>query len=140
MAEEDARIRLQQIRQDPAVMERIRSIREITENLDRIPYSGVLSVPRDNVNSISRDTFIQDEEVIVILEDTHRYIFKRGPLETWFKTLRNQGQLLANPLTQNPILNMNSLQRYTVNLLANGGKRGHKKKRDAATKKSTLKK
>jgi hypothetical protein len=140
MAEEDARIRLQQIRQDPEVMERIRSIREITENLDRIPYSGTLFVPRDNVNSISRDTFVQDEEVIVILENTRRYIFKRGPLQTWFQTLRNQGQLLANPLTQNPILNMNALQRYTVNLLASGGKRGRKKKQGLATKKSSLKK
>lgn len=86
----------------------------LTLTLD-VPNQGIKEIPSDQMtNMVSHDNFVDGEEIIVITENNHNFIYKIGPLQKWFSTKIRSGHDIPNPATNNPITNQNQISKWTA--------------------------
>ncbi len=82
------------------IFNNIQQLLDISENI------GTITPPED-INMITQEEFVRGEEVIILVENGHNFIFKRpGIIEFFNERIRNN-RPLVNPFTNTPIIHPN---------------------------------
>jgi hypothetical protein len=75
----------------------------VQQLLDLAINIGTIPAPED-VNMISQDEFETGEEVIILVEGAHSFIFKRAGIIEWFNNRLVSNNPLVNPFTNTVII------------------------------------
>jgi hypothetical protein len=86
---------------------------EIISIQNAIMSNKIYILDPNYTDPIDLDYFEDNEEIVVIIENNTDFIFRRSTLEKWFNT----NNIYKNPLTNNIILKLSSIIRYTVIIL-----------------------
>jgi hypothetical protein len=100
------------------------------------PYRGDLDIPAGTTNAISYDDIEDGDEIVVLFGKTTQpnYIYKRDGIEEWFNKKKSRGEVLTNPLTNEPITSQDDIERYTARIVTNGGRRKRYQQRKTRVK------
>ncbi len=110
--------------------------------IETAEHKGYLDIPAGTTNSISYEDIEDGDEVVVVFGKTNStsHVYKREGLEDWFKSRRQQGQPLTNPMTNERITKQTDLTRYTARVVSKNNKQGGAKRYKSTRRRRALSK
>jgi len=77
-------------------------------------YLGTMALPEDYECPINHKGFLSGDEIVVIIESNKKFIYDKTALESFWTYRTNTNLPYINPLTNNEVISLKNVKRYTV--------------------------